>query len=256
MIKAIFFDIDGTLLSHKSKGIPQSTVAAFQELRKKGILLFAATGRHMLEMENLPLDPLEFDGYITLNGQLNLDVHKNIIDENPIHSEDVDVMIDVFNGKEIPIMIVERNKMYINFVDDQVRAAQEVISTPVPDVDLYRGEKVYSFVIYDRDHQAAEIQKRLPHCTMVYWGNDAIDVIPRDGGKSIGIQHVIEKLGIKREEMMAFGDGQNDIDMLQFAGIGVAMGNASEEVKKEADHVTADIDEDGLALALKHFGIL
>ena len=71
MIKAIFFDIDGTLLSHRTKGIPQSTTEAFRLLRKKGILLFTSTGRHMLEMEDLPLQNLDFDGYITLNGQLN-----------------------------------------------------------------------------------------------------------------------------------------------------------------------------------------
>lgn len=72
----------------------------------------------------------------------------------------------------------------------------------------------------------------------------------------MGMQNVISKLGIKKEEIMAFGDGFNDIDMLNFAGIGIAMGNSSEEVKKEADYVTADIDEDGLFLALRHFGIL
>lgn len=256
MIKAIFFDIDGTLLSHRTKGIPQSTTEAFRLLRKKGILLFTSTGRHMLEMEDLPLQNLDFDGYITLNGQLNLNAEKEVIDENPIHSDDVKAMTEIFDEKKVPIMIVEKNRIYINFADEQVAEAQKAISSPIPEIDAYHGEKVYQFVIYDRDNQAREIQKKLPHCTMVYWNNNAIDVIPSVGGKAMGMQNVISKLGIKKEEIMAFGDGFNDIDMLQFAGIGIAMGNSSEEVKKEADYVTADIDEDGLFLALKHFGIL
>lgn len=256
MIKAIFFDIDGTLLSHRTKSIPQSTIQAFRQLREKGILLFTSTGRHMLEMEQLPLEELEFDGYITLNGQLNMNVKKEVIDENPIHEEDVKVMVEVFDKKELPIMIVEKDKMYINFADEQVEEAQKAISSPIPDIGVYSGEKIYQFVIYDRANQAKEIQKRLLHSTMVYWNNDAIDVIPTVGGKSMGIQNVIRDLGIKSEEIMAFGDGHNDIDMLQYAGIGVAMGNSSDDVKEEADYVTTDIDEDGIFWALKHFEII
>lgn len=256
MIKAIFFDIDGTLLSHKSKRIPNSTIDAFKQLREKGVYLFAATGRHMLEMEQLPLECLEFDGYITLNGQLSLNASKEIMDESPIAKEDTMQMVESFNEKKVPIMIVEKNRMYINFADEQVKEAQELISSPIPEIGNYQGDKIYQFVIYDRDNQAKEIQKKLPNCTMVYWNNDAIDVIPKDGGKAIGIQNVIKKLGIKREETMAFGDGHNDIDMLQFVGIGVAMGNSSDDVKKEADYITDDIDCDGLYKALKEYKVI
>ena len=71
-----------------------------------------------------------------------------------------------------------------------------------------------------------------------------------------GIQKVLEHYGIRREEIIAFGDGENDMDMLQFAGIGVAMGNAGPEVKEAADYVTEHIDEDGLEKALRHYGLL
>ena len=66
----------------------------------------------------------------------------------------------------------------------------------------------------------------------------------------------LDENGLKREEIMAFGDGENDIDMLKFAGIGVAMGNASDEVKAAADYVTDSVDADGIAKALKHFGLI
>ena len=75
MIKAIFFDIDGTLLSHTTGRVPESTEFAIHQLRKKGIRLFVATGRHKLEIEELPVNKLSFDGYITLNGQIRSEEH-------------------------------------------------------------------------------------------------------------------------------------------------------------------------------------
>ena len=70
------------------------------------------------------------------------------------------------------------------------------------------------------------------------------------------VDKIIEYFGISLNETMAFGDGGNDISMLQHAGLGVAMGNAKEEVKQKADYVTTSVDEDGIANALKHFGII
>ena len=69
MIKAVFFDIDGTLLSHNTYSVPESTKTALKLLKEKGILTFIATGRHLSEMRDLPIQDLEFDACITLNGQ-------------------------------------------------------------------------------------------------------------------------------------------------------------------------------------------
>ena len=81
-------------------------------------------------------------------------------------------------------------------------------------------------------------------------------MIPKDGGKVAGIRQILQHVHISREEIMAFGDGDNDKDMLRYAGIGVAMGNADASVKQQADHVTADVDQDGVAKALTFYGIL
>ena len=78
--------------------------------------------------------------------------------------------------------------------------------------------------------------------------------IAAEYGASLAAVHV--EHGIRQEEMIAFGDGENDMEMLQFAGIGVAMGNAEAEVKALADYVTADIDDDGIWKACKHFGLI
>ena len=253
MVKAIFFDVDGTLLSHTDGRVPQSTQTAFSRLRKKGIKLFAATGRHMLELEQLPLPPLVFDGYVTLNGQLCLDAEGTLLYDAPIRHNDVIQMISLFEARQLPIMIIEKNRMYINHVTEPVERAQRAISTPVPEVGVYSGGRVYQFIVYDQNGEADQLLKRLPDCKMSRWNQYAVDIIPKDGGKVAGIRYILERLGIGFNEIAAFGDGENDIDILHCAGVGIAMGNANECVKQQADYVTDSVDQDGLARALDHF---
>ena len=80
-------------------------------------------------------------------------------------------------------------------------------------------------------------------------------VIPEKGGKVAGIRRVLEDFAISREEIMAFGDGENDMDMLEFAGTGIAMGNADPQVKARADEVTESVDENGVVRALYRHGL-
>lgn len=84
----------------------------------------------------------------------------------------------------------------------------------------------------------------------------ALDIMPKDSDKSKGILAVLETYGWKPENVLVLGDALNDIEMLNFAGIAVAMGNAREEVKAEADYVTDDIDKNGWSNAIKHFGLI
>ena len=97
---------------------------------------------------------------------------------------------------------------------------------------------------------------KIPNCKITRWYEDGIDIISKDGGKANGIQKILEVYGFTKEEAIAFGDSDNDLEMLEFAGIGVAMGNAVESVKEVADYVTSHIDEDGIWNACKHFGLI
>lgn len=83
-----------------------------------------------------------------------------------------------------------------------------------------------------------------------------MDIFLPDGGKVYGIQKLCEREGLGRESVIAFGDGDNDIQMLRFAGLGVVMGNAPDNVKAEADYVTDAVDADGIEKALIRFGII
>ena len=82
-----------------------------------------------------------------------------------------------------------------------------------------------------------------------------LEVNVPEATKGIGLLKLAELLGLQREQVIAFGDGENDISMLQYAGIGVAMGNATPACKAAADFITRTVDEDGVAFACEHFSI-
>lgn len=259
MIKAVFFDIDGTLLSHKTKRVPDSTKQALKLLNKKGIYTFIATGRHISEMKDLPIHDLKFDGFITLNGQYCYN-DKGVIYDSPIHKSDIENIIHEINQNPFPCIFVEEKNMYINYCNEAVQTVQDAISTPLPDIgDLNRGltHPIYQVIPYGiTEEKEDEIIKLMPHCKRTRWHSLAIDIISKDGGKQNGIQHILDDYHINQDEIMAFGDGMNDIDMFEFCQIGVAMRNANQEVKNKADYVTYDIDDDGIYHALKHFQVI
>lgn len=252
-IRAVFFDVDGTLVSHTKRNVPESTKLVMEKLKEKGIKRVLATGRHMSEISILPIENMEFDAYIMLNGQLCLDSTGNVILENPITGFDKEYFIKIFNEKLVPIMFVEKDEMYINFINESVEIAQDAISTPLPDVKNYTGNEIYQVILYADEETENRISKNLVGSKITRWNEYALDVISYSGGKESGIKEYLKLNNIKREETMAFGDGENDIDMLKFVGIGVAMGNAESCVKESADYITNSVDDDGIMEAFKKF---
>ena len=83
-----------------------------------------------------------------------------------------------------------------------------------------------------------------------------MDVIPAGGSKAKGIEAVLKHIGRSKDEVVAFGDGLNDVEMLSYVGLGIAMGNANDEVKSYANHVTSSVDEKGIRRGLEHAGLL
>ena len=256
MIKAVFFDVDGTLLSHTINDVPGSTREALGKLRREGIKIVVATGRHMNELLELPVKDIHFDSYLTLNGQLLLNGTRHVYAGTPIDSGEMEVLAQAFTSRHIPFKFLDENGIYINYVNDTVVKTQTATKGDIPDVGSFGGEKIYQIVAFVNDKEKAILSQILDECKVTSWNPYGIDIIPRQGGKSVGMQEFLDKEGFDRSEVMAFGDGENDIEMLKFAGIGVAMGNASDEVKAAADYVTDSIDADGIANALKHFGLI
>lgn len=96
----------------------------------------------------------------------------------------------------------------------------------------------------------------MPNTISARWHPEFTDITVKGANKGNALKTVAKQLGLCLEECMAIGDGGNDLTILKAAGIGVAMGNATDEVKAAADYVTTSVDEDGIKLAMKHFGII
>lgn len=256
MIKAAFFDVDGTLMSHKTKSVPASTRKAIEKLKQAGIQCVVATGRQITEMEKLPVADIAFDGYIMLNGQLILDREKRIVHGVPITGEAKAYLLKCFADHTLPMMLVEEDRVYLNFVDDRVTRVHNAISSSVPALGQYTGKELYQICVYLGVDDEPMLLPILGKCEITRWNLGGVDVIAKDGGKVAGIRRYLEANQILPEEIIAFGDGDNDAGMLEFAGIGVAMGNGWDSAKAAADFVTADVDEDGIWLALEHFGLV
>lgn len=256
MIKAAFFDVDGTLVSHRTKSVPQSARDAVAKLQAQGIKCIVATGRQIGQFRKLPAGDIPFDGYITLNGQLTLNGRQEKLCGTPIEGKAKEYCIKMFEENRLPALLVEEDRAYLNFVNERVLEVQEIISTPVPALGQYTGGDIYQVCVYLNEEEIHQVGAIAEECSLARWGFGGVDIIAKGGGKVEGIRKYLEREGIAVEEIIAFGDADNDREMLRFAGIGVAMGNADEKVKAAADYVTADIDDDGIAKALAHFGLI
>ena len=258
MLKAVFFDIDGTLLSHKTNTVPASAIQALDALREKGILTFVATGRHIPEYRKLKgMAGLHFDGIISLNGQYCRN-DAGVIYHCPIGRESISMLLDYLKTHPHPCILVEADQMYINFHNSLVEKVQAAIHSDMPAIgDMDRGytRPIYQAILYMSDENLAKLPE-LPGIRLTRWNLGGADLIPENGGKARGIAQVLAHYGIDKSETIAFGDGENDVDMFHAVGISVAMGNACQEAREAADHVTDDADNDGIWNALKHFGIL
>lgn len=253
-IRAIFFDIDGTLRDFETKRVPESTKEALRKAKEAGILLFIATGRHKLEIEeeNL-LEDMEFDGFVTLNGQYCY-CGDHVVYDDPIDGAEIAAMLTLIGKDPFPCLFMEDDRMYINMVDDVVEKAQAGIGTRIPPVmDVRRASEhpIYQIVPYIGRTREEEIRRAVPGCEIIRWHDEyAVDVIPRGGSKCIGIEKMAAHFGLSLEETAAVGDGANDVSMVEMAGLGIAMGNGKAVVKAVADYITDSIETDGLLKAV------
>lgn len=256
MIKSVFFDIDGTLLSFQTHKVPQSAKDAMRQAKQKGCLLFICTGRHHAAIPN-EIKELPFDGYITLNGQYCF-VEDNVIRKQPIASQDIQILKKRLQSEPFPCEWIEENHLYINFVDSMVRKAHEAVDMVLPelrDVTLLGEEPVYQLLTFLEPSKEAWAMRDLPHCRSTRWSPHFADVTPTDGDKCEGIKSMLQQFGLQKEEAAAFGDGNNDIAMLKHVAAGIAMGGSAKEVQDAAAFVTASVEEDGIKKGLIALGL-
>lgn len=262
-IRAAFFDIDGTLTSFITHEIPASTIEALHALQQKNIKIFICTGRapsHMTVV--LDMMPVHFDGIVGLNGQYCFD-DQGFLEKETLNSDDIETVIQwLDNHPEVVANFCEKDYVYFNQVTESMRRTWKQLGRTAPAVHIddphVRTKENETFQIspYITLEQESELTGLCHNIKGVRWHPDFTDLIPADGGKPEGMKRFMQHYGWTREQTIAFGDGGNDAAMLEFAGIGVAMGNATKPAQDAADYITDDVDHDGIMNALKHFGIL
>lgn len=278
MIKAIFFDIDGTLITNDSK-VLESTREAIRLAQNQGILCGIATGRGPVKIEER-IERLPLDVYVMYNGQLVYTNEKDIY-LRPFSNEVLQQIVDFADDEHRQIIFGGRyrvdgshlmkwsQKSLLKKIAGwmpkwfPVRSTRRLLQSFSPNREKGRYKKlsilqepIYQCVLFSAENEAQRLQERLSDCSFQRSNPYSVDIVPKNGSKYHGILEFIKAVGIKSEEVMAFGDHYNDIEMIQKVGIGVAMGNGLSEVKAQADYVTATNEQDGIYQALKHFEII
>lgn len=260
MIKAAFFDLDGTLVPYGEPGMTARLREDMFELRRRGIMTILATGRGKHDLKNIGmLGDVEFDSYITYNGYCCYDndgVYRNMA----MSQDDLKAACEVLrNNPEIVVIVEGENGNFFNRMNEEILEKYKEVSPqayPVRHPEESIGESVYQVVPFIESGREDMFLSVMPGCIATRWSDYATDIIPKGNGKADGVAAALERYGLKKEEIIAFGDGENDIPMLKLAGIGVAMGNAKQLVRDSADYVTLSVREDGVCAALRHFGLL
>ncbi len=255
MTKAIFFDIDGTLLSYRTHQILEGTVEAINKLHKNGILTFISSGRPRMLIPEFPVD---FDGYITVNGGYCF-VKDKVLLRNTIIPDDCKNWLTLVEQNKMTTMCFTENEMYINQIDEAVLGLHEQLGFNMPQLrqlSEMQEKDVFQFIAMQPVEKDQETLSVMPHCRLPRWHPVFSDIIPNDSSKAVGMDKILSHFGLSREESIAFGDGANDIEMLEYAGLGIAMGNAAPIVKQHAGMVTDDADNEGIPNALKKLKLI
>lgn len=257
-IKAVFFDIDGTLVSFKTHGIPGSAVTAIRKLQQKGIKVIVATGRSIHATQ--AIQHLQFDGFITFNGSYCADKDKNILFRKTIDPNNIQGLLNYTANHSLNFILMYENRIAVNEITPVINEMHSKLNLPVPPLlDRQQADSsnvLQANIFISPEEEAAFMKTVMPDCLAARWTPLFADVNPAGISKKIGVEIFCNYFGIDVTETMSFGDGGNDIAMLQYTGIGVAMGNAGEKVKAVADYVTTDPDQDGILKALEYFGVL
>lgn len=256
MTKLLLLDIDGTLLNSQ-KELPASAKEALQEARLNGHELAIATGRAPFMFEELR-EELNIPNYISFNGQYIVHQNKQIHTE-ALNPDILNSILDFAERRDHPIVFMNEEKMIssIDFhpdIDESIKTLK--FPHPLMEKDFHLKNDIYQALVFCEKEEEAQYHETFPEMQFVRWHRLSADILPKGGTKASGIKHLIHATGHSIEDTIAFGDGLNDLQMMDIAGISVAMDNGHEETKKRATYVAEHVDNDGLAKAFRHLKLI
>lgn len=204
------------------------------------------------------LDYVKPDGYVTMNGSQVI-INSDIIYSYAIPEEVVDALIKFAKRLKFGLTLIEEKEGHINMIDERVIMAHEKYGTRFPQPRTFPDHydrTIYQAIAFCDEFDESLFLPHLKDCKTARWDKYAVDIMPKDSDKWRGVEAALKYMKIDKSECLCIGDAINDIEMISEAGIGVAMGNALDEAKKAADYITDDIDNDGFAKAMLHFGLI
>ncbi len=257
----IFLDIDGTIVNERTGVITQGTIDAVCQARKQGHEVFINTGRSKAEVSQKVLD-INVDGvvcgcgtYIEYHGQellrksFGTGLSKQIMED--VRKYKIDAILE-----GTPYIYADKKVMnpYITKLHDYF--GQEVVGRILSfDDKEINFDKLSMWITPESDFYSFE-EKYKNSLTFIDRGTNFVEVIPSNYSKASGIQFLMDYLKVPLEYTMAIGDSPNDLSMLEFVGISVAMGNSSPDLFHKVKFVTKSIEEDGIQYALAHYGLI
>ena len=250
----VFFDIDGTLAMGTC--VPASAADAVARTRALGNLVFICTGRpRRYAQTNFGAYA---DGFVCSNGRLAVQGETIVINE-PLSWEQVATITGILDGFDVGYAFCAADDLYYGG-NPAYREVAENVNGPTLDLAQARTRNVdlYNFDVYFGDvSEREQITDALGDLCLVnpHGPHPSADVTVLGYGKGDAVRDVAAALGVAYEQTYAFGDGINDLSMIEAAAHGVAMGNAVPELKAAAEYVTTDINKDGVARGLAHFAL-
>lgn len=256
MIKAVFFDFDDTLVSKKNHTMINSTRKAIKLIQKKGIIPVIATGRPMYTIQKY-IDELGIENAVFLNGHTVWN-NKQVILDRLIERKKADAMFKVAYQNNLPYGLLTNEGTYLSVdshgINDLKVIDEDYLPEELGNRDI-EGNCLWIFADSSYDNILSKTAEK-NDMRILRWGKEGIDVISKNVSKETGVSTLLENLGIDFSEIVSFGDGDNDIELIRASKIGVAMGNSSHILKETADFITDHIDNDGIYNALIKLGII
>ena len=257
-----FFDVDGTLLPF-GKGLPESALEAILDAKSRGHRIFVSTGRSPSEMDKA-LSPIPFDGGVYSAGCLVIAEGK-ILEERSYSRKQVEevltylkemgqlAMVQTSNGTYMPSRAYDFFKeSLIKSNGISIKIPGLIVSDSIPE-DL----DVKKILVLSPSGRVDEVRRDLGDRynivgnTVGLKQSDMAEICLKGVDKGSGIKTILSYYGDERISSVGVGDGANDIEMIEYAGLGIAMGNADERLKEKADWITDDVNQDGLKKAIE-----
>lgn len=251
------FDIDGTLYNSNKEILP-STKQAIASLQQQDEIVMIATGRSRAQARPI-IDALQLDSYLVCNGAAAF-VHHEMVYQNMVDKallQDLLHKIEPLN-LEMTFVTLDHTYRQKETYSDRLAEAMASFGEPVPPYKPLEEieEEICQALIFCNEEEEKQLADYNQDFRFVRWHRNAVDVLPHGSSKAHTLVEVAKHFDLPLDHVYAFGDGNNDYEMLKTVGHGVAMGNAVQRTKDIADYVTDTCDHDGIYKALQHYNFL